>query len=98
MSVRLRDTCFACEENFWKIPDRSDHVISVKGSMVGRVSLFKFKSGFLIRKRLWILWIISKTGYFGYMIRRVSLLRMLLTDVNTASRTLETILIHTAAV
>ena len=27
-------------------------------------------------QRRWILWIISKTGYFGYMIRSVSLLRI----------------------
>ena len=27
-------------------------------------------------QRRWILWIISKTGYFGYMIRGVSLLRI----------------------
>ena len=27
-------------------------------------------------QRGWILWIISKTGYFGYMIRDVSLLRI----------------------
>ena len=27
-------------------------------------------------QRRWILWIISKTGYFGYMIRNVSLLRI----------------------
>ena len=95
MFVRLSDTCFECQENFWKIPDRSDHVISVKRSMVGCVSFLKFKSGFLIRKRMWILWIISKTGYFGYMLRRVSLLRMWIQPAVTRNNL---ILIHTAAV
>ena len=27
-------------------------------------------------QRRWILWIISKPGYFGYLMRRVSLLRI----------------------
>ena len=38
---------------------------------------FLFKNGLLTDPQLrWILWIISKTGYFRYMIRGVSLLRI----------------------
>ena len=56
-------------------------------------------------QRRWILWIISKTGYFGYMIRNVSLLRIRKEWIqpavnrnkfNTYSSCLTTLLIFTA--
>ena len=56
-------------------------------------------------QRRWILWIISKTGYFGYMIRNVSLLRIrkewmqpavTRNNFNTYSSCLTTPLIFTA--